>query len=62
VAPLDLPSRGAEHASTMFGRNVTALLEHLAPKGSFILDFDDEITAAICVVRLGEPMAAEGGG
>lgn len=62
VAPLDLPSRGAEHASTMFGRNVTALLEHMAPKGSFILDFDDEITAAICVVRVGEPMAAEGGG
>ena len=62
VAPLDLPSRGAEHASTMFGRNVTALLDHLAPKGSFVLDFDDEITAAICVVRAGEPMAAEGGG
>jgi NAD/NADP transhydrogenase alpha subunit len=41
---------------------VTALLEHLAPKGSFVLDFDDEITAAICVVRAGEPMAAEGGG
>lgn len=62
AAPLDLPSRGAEHASTMFGRNVSALLDHLAPEGEFVLDFDDEITAAICVVREGELAAAERGG
>jgi len=53
VAPLDLPSRGAEHASTMFGRNLQALIEHLAPKGSFALDFDEEITAAITLLRAG---------
>jgi H+-translocating NAD(P) transhydrogenase subunit alpha len=53
VAPLDLPSRGAEHASTMFGRNLQALLEHLAPNGSFVLDFEEEITAAITLIRAG---------
>ncbi len=60
LAPLDLPSQGAEHASTMFGRNVLALLDHLAPEGELRLDFEDEITAAIAVVRGDEAPAAHG--
>jgi NAD(P) transhydrogenase subunit alpha len=38
-------------ASRLYSRNVTALLEHLAPEGRLELDFEDEITAAACVTR-----------
>jgi NAD(P) transhydrogenase subunit alpha len=38
-------------ASRLYARNVTALLEHLAPGGTLGLDFEDEITAGACVTR-----------
>ena len=34
------------HASQLYARNVSALLQHLAPDGELALDFEDEITAA----------------
>ena len=39
------------HASQLYARNVTALLQHLAPGGELVLDFSDEITAGACVTR-----------
>ena len=33
------------HASQLYARNVSALLQHLAPEGELALDWDDEITA-----------------
>ena len=39
------------HASQLYARNVSALLEHLAPGGELALDWDDEITAGTCVTR-----------
>ena len=39
------------HASQLYARNVTALVQHLAPEGELKLDFDDEITAGACVTR-----------
>ena len=36
-------------ASRLYARNVSALLEHLAPGGTLQLDFDDEITSGACV-------------
>ena len=47
----DLPSRLPSHASQLYARNVSALLQHLAPGGTLTLDFDDEITAGACVAR-----------
>jgi NAD(P) transhydrogenase subunit alpha len=47
----DLPSRMPAHASQLYARNVSALLQHLAPGGTLTLDFDDEITAGACVAR-----------
>jgi len=47
----DLPSRMAYHASQLYSRNVSALLQHLAPGGELALDFEDEITAGACVSR-----------
>jgi NAD(P) transhydrogenase subunit alpha len=52
VAPLNVPSTMAEHASQLYARNVQALLELLAgDDGAVRLDFDDEIIAGACVVR-----------
>jgi NAD(P) transhydrogenase subunit alpha len=39
------------HASQLYSRNVSALLQHLAPEGTLALDWDDEITAGACVTR-----------
>jgi NAD(P) transhydrogenase subunit alpha len=39
------------HASQLYARNVSALLQHLAPGGELELDFDDEITSGACVAR-----------
>ncbi len=38
-------------ASRLYARNVSALLQHLAPEGELVLDFEDEITAGACVTR-----------
>ena len=37
------------HASTLYSRNVMALLLHLAPGGELNLDWSDEITSGACV-------------
>ena len=44
----------AVHASQLYSRNVSALLELLAPGGELALDWDDEIVAGACIVRDGE--------
>jgi NAD(P) transhydrogenase subunit alpha len=50
----NVPSSMPSHASQLYSRNVTALLQHLAPEGELKLDFDDEITAGACVTRRDE--------
>jgi NAD(P) transhydrogenase subunit alpha len=56
LGPLDLPSAVPLHASQLYGRNVTALLQHLAKRGER-LDLDDEIARAMLVVHAGEVRA-----
>ncbi|MBD0338668.1 MAG: Re/Si-specific NAD(P)(+) transhydrogenase subunit alpha [Thermoleophilia bacterium] len=51
LGPANLPASMPVDASRLYSRNVTALLEHLAPDGQLELDFEDEITAAACVTR-----------
>jgi H+-translocating NAD(P) transhydrogenase subunit alpha len=45
----DLASTMPYHASTLYSRNVQALLLHLAPEGDLALDWSDEITSGACV-------------
>ncbi|MYJ35195.1 MAG: NAD(P) transhydrogenase subunit alpha [Acidimicrobiaceae bacterium] len=52
LAPTDLVSRCARHASQMFSRNLVAFLRHLAPDGEIDLR-DDEILEAMLVTRDG---------
>jgi H+-translocating NAD(P) transhydrogenase subunit alpha len=51
VGLLNIPSSMPFHASQLYARNVTALLQHLAPNGELTLDWNDEITAGACVTR-----------
>jgi NAD(P) transhydrogenase subunit alpha len=53
LGPLDLPSRVPLHASQTYGRNLSALIGHLAPKGILALAPDDEIAGPMLVVHGG---------
>ena len=57
VGLTNLASTMPYHASTLYSRNVQALLLHLAPEGSPALDWSDEITAGACVTRPKEAVA-----
>ena len=51
VGLTNIPSTMPFHASQLYARNVSSLLQHLAPDGELALDWDDEITAGACVTR-----------
>lgn len=56
VAPLNLPSQMAEHASQLYARNVQSLIElFIGEDGQLALDFEDEILAGACVTRKETP-------
>jgi H+-translocating NAD(P) transhydrogenase subunit alpha len=54
LAPLNVPSTMAEHASQLYARNILALLDLMVREGQLALDFDDEVIAGACVTRGGE--------
>jgi NAD(P) transhydrogenase subunit alpha len=55
IAPLNLPSTMAEHASQLYARNIEALLGlMISDEGRLELDFDDEVIAGACITRDGE--------
>ena len=51
ASPLNLPATMPEHASELYSKNITALLELLIKDGKLAPDFDDEVVAAACVTR-----------
>jgi len=52
--PTNLPATAPFHASQMFSKNVTTLVEHLYKDGAPELDFADEITSGTLLAREGE--------
>jgi len=54
LAPLDLPSQMATHASQLYAKNVENLLDLLVSDGQLNLDFEDEIVAGACITHGGE--------
>jgi proton-translocating NAD(P)+ transhydrogenase subunit alpha len=54
AAPLNLPATMPEHASELYSKNITALLELLITEGKLAPNFDDEVVAAACVTRAGD--------
>jgi proton-translocating NAD(P)+ transhydrogenase subunit alpha len=51
VGLTNLPSTMPYHASQLYSRNVTALLQLLVADGELNLDWDDEVIAGACVTR-----------
>lgn len=54
VAPANLVSDMAAHASQLYAKNVENLLALLIDEGSLQLDFEDEIVAGSCLTHAGE--------
>ena len=55
MAPLNVPSTMAEHASQLYARNIQELLGLMIDdEGKLSLDFDDEVIAGACITRDGE--------
>jgi H+-translocating NAD(P) transhydrogenase subunit alpha len=55
LAPLNVPSTMAEHASQLYARNIHALLGLMIDdSGQLSLDFEDEVVAGACITRGGE--------
>jgi NAD(P) transhydrogenase subunit alpha len=59
ASPLNLPATMPEHASELYSKNITALLELLIEGGKLAPDFGDEVVAAACVTRTGDGDDAE---
>jgi NAD(P) transhydrogenase subunit alpha len=56
ASPLNLPATMPEHASELYARNVSSLLELMLDKdGVLAPDFDDEVLAKSCVTRTVDP-------
>jgi NAD(P) transhydrogenase subunit alpha len=55
AAPLNLPGDMPDHASQLYSRNVSSLLElMIGDEGALKLDFDDAVIAGACITRDGE--------
>ncbi len=53
IAPTDLVSGVAAHASQMYARNAASVLVHLLQEEGVVIDFEDEITAGLCITHEG---------
>jgi H+-translocating NAD(P) transhydrogenase subunit alpha len=65
AGPTNLPSTMADHASSLYARNVQSLLELMVADGELSLDFEDEIIKGACITHEGEIVhegAREAGG
>ena len=52
IAPLNVPSTMAEHASQLYARNIESLLGlMISEEGELKLDFEDEVIAGACITR-----------
>ncbi len=54
LGPMNLPSTVPFHASQMYAKNVSTLLQHLVKDGELVLDMDDEITRETLITRDGK--------
>jgi len=54
VAPLNVPSLLAEHASELYSKNLLNLLELIVKEGTISLDWDDEVIAKAALTHGGE--------
>ncbi|MEO3759810.1 Re/Si-specific NAD(P)(+) transhydrogenase subunit alpha [Mycobacterium sp. B14F4] len=51
ASPLNLPATMPEHASELYSKNITSLLDLLIREGALMPDFEDEVVLGSCVTR-----------
>ncbi len=54
VAPLNVPSLLAEHASELYSKNQLALIELIVKDGAIAIDWSDEVLAKAVLTHAGE--------
>ncbi|BAU42199.1 Re/Si-specific NAD(P)(+) transhydrogenase subunit alpha [Leptolyngbya sp. O-77] len=54
MGPINLPSSLPIHASQMYAKNLTSLLQLMVKDGELLLNFEDDIIASACVAYGGE--------
>lgn len=54
VAPLNVPSALAQHASELYAKNILNLLQLIVKDGTIRLDFEDEVIAGTTLTHAGE--------
>ncbi|MFW6367750.1 MAG: Re/Si-specific NAD(P)(+) transhydrogenase subunit alpha [Halothece sp.] len=54
IGPINLPSSVPIHASQMYSKNISTLLQYLVKEEQIQLDFDDDIIDSICRTHNGE--------
>ncbi len=54
IGPLNLPSTMPTHASQMYARNISTLLQLMIKDGEIQLDFEDEIIGGCCITHQGQ--------
>jgi len=54
VAPLNVPSLLAEHASELYAKNLLNLLGLIVKEGEIHFDWEDEVIARSCLTHDGE--------
>lgn len=54
VAPLNIPSHLAEHASELYARNLLSLVGLMVKDGELSIDWEDEILAGAVLTHAGE--------
>lgn len=54
IGPINLPSSIPIHASQMYSKNISTLLQYLVKEGEMQLDFEDDIINGICLTHNGE--------
>ena len=61
ASPLNLPATMPEHASELYSKNITALLDLLLTDGELAPDFDDQVIAESCVTTRRERRREQSG-
>lgn len=54
IGPINLPSSMPVHASGMYAKNISTLLQYMIKDGQLELNFEDDIISSTCVTHAGE--------
>jgi len=54
IGPINLPSSMPVHASQMYAKNISTLLQYLIKDGELQLNFEDDIIGSTCITHGGE--------